>query len=74
MTGDDFRQRRTFVLGWTQVEASQALGLSVNQIRAIENGRSKVTKTVALLFGLYQLGMYSYADLARHVHEKGRQA
>lgn len=53
MTPDDFRAKRA-ALGWTQADTSKALGLSVNQIRAIENGRSSVTKTVALLFELYR--------------------
>lgn len=51
MTGQDFKARRER-LGWTQKTTGEALGLSVNQIRAIENNRSGVTATVAILFDL----------------------
>lgn len=69
MTGDEFRQRRTFHLGWTQPEAAEGLGLSVSQIRAIEQGRSRVTATVALLFSLYRP-----FDRPLHPHGIGRRS
>lgn len=53
MTGAEFRKRRS-VTGWTQKEAAEALGLSVQQISHIENDRTPVSKTVALLFSLYR--------------------
>lgn len=53
LTNADFKAHRE-KLGWTQKQTSEALGLTIAQIRAIENNRSSVTKTVALLFGLYQ--------------------
>lgn len=53
MTAEEFRRHRDR-LGWTQPETAEALGLSVTQIRHMEHGRSGITKTVALLFGLYR--------------------
>jgi len=55
MTSAEFKAHRDAV-GWTQAQAAKGLGLSVAQIGAIEQGRSKVTKTVALLFALYEFG------------------
>lgn len=53
MTAEEFRAHRAR-LGWTQPETAEALGLSVTQIRSIEHKRSRITKTVAILFGLYR--------------------
>lgn len=53
MTPEEFKQHRSN-LGWTQKEAGQALGVSIQQISAIENGRSAVTATVGYLFSLYR--------------------
>lgn len=55
MTRDEFRTHRA-QLGWTQKQAGEALGLTTAQIAAIENDRSAITKTVALLFRLYRFG------------------
>jgi transcriptional regulator with XRE-family HTH domain len=55
MTGGEFKAKRE-LLGWTQKDAAQALGVTIPQISAIENGRSKVTKTIQLLFDLYEHG------------------
>lgn len=68
MTNDEFRQRRIFHLMWTQKEAAEALGLTVQQISHIENGRTPVNKTVALLFSLYR----PY-DRPKHPHGIGRR-
>lgn len=53
MTSQDFKERREN-MGWTQKDAAAALGISVAQISAIENGRSAVTPTIAILFSLYR--------------------
>lgn len=66
MTSEEFRRKRAAML-WTQADAAKGLGLSIAQISAIENGRSAVTKTVALLFGLY-----STFDLPGHPGGIGR--
>lgn len=55
MTADEFKTRRQSI-GWTQKQAGEALGLSIPQIAAIENGRSKVTATVEKLFSFYKVG------------------
>ncbi len=55
MTGNEFKAKRDS-LGWTQKEAAKALGVTIAQISGIENGRSNVTKTMALLFDLYEFG------------------
>ncbi len=55
VTGAEFKAKR-LALGWTQKDASKALGVTMPQISAIENGRSKVTQTIALLFDLYEFG------------------
>lgn len=51
MTGDDFKGLRVR-LGWTQKDTAASLGVSIQQISAIENGRSRVTPTMAILFRL----------------------
>lgn len=43
-------RRRLF---WTQDIASAALGVSIAQISAIENGRSRLTKTLRILLAVY---------------------
>lgn len=53
MTSAEFKALRER-LHWTQRDAAEALGVTVAQISAIENGRSRVTKTVATLIGLYR--------------------
>ena len=53
MNSRQFKQRRE-ALRWTQAEASEALGITVAQISAIENNRSRVTRTVAMLLGAYR--------------------
>jgi transcriptional regulator with XRE-family HTH domain len=53
MTSAEFKAHR-LKLGWTQKDAGEALGLTIAQISAIENGRSRVTKTVENLFRLYR--------------------
>lgn len=39
---------------WTQAEAARALGLSVQQIAAIEQGRSGMTRPTLLLLAAYE--------------------
>ena len=56
MTSEEFRQKRVFALRWTQPEAAEALGLSVAQVRGLEHGRSRVTRTIEILFGMYRPG------------------
>lgn len=53
MTGPDFKRRRE-LFGWTQRQAAEALGVTIPQISAIENGRSSVTRTIELLFTAYR--------------------
>jgi len=53
MTSQEFKARR-HLIGWTQAQTSNALGVTIAQIGAIENGRSKVTATVEKLFSLYR--------------------
>jgi len=53
MTATEFKARR-LVIGWTQQQAATALGVTVAQISAIENGRSKVTQTIENLIRLYR--------------------
>lgn len=53
MTGQEFLLKRQS-LCWTQKSAAERLGLSIAQISAIENGRSRVTRTVERLIGLYR--------------------
>jgi transcriptional regulator with XRE-family HTH domain len=55
MTGNEFKAKRE-MLGWTQKQAAQGLGVTIAQISGIENGRSNVTKTMAMLFDLYEFG------------------
>lgn len=55
MTPEDFKAHRAKI-GWTQKQAAEGLGLTIAQISAIENGRSRVSKTASLLFRLYHLG------------------
>lgn len=56
MTGAEFKQRRDRALGWTQKDASEALGITIAQVSGIENGRSRVTRTIEILLGMYQPG------------------
>lgn len=44
--------RRAF--HWTQKEAAEALGMSVQQISAIEQGRSRLTRSLRILLGAYR--------------------
>jgi DNA-binding XRE family transcriptional regulator len=55
MSGADFKAHRA-ILGWTQRNTAQALGLTVENVASIENGRATATKTAALLFRLYRFG------------------
>ncbi len=69
MTGNEFKAKRE-MLGWTQKEAAQGLGVTIAQISGIENGRSNVTKTMAILFDLYEFperpgGLPALLDVGR---------
>jgi transcriptional regulator with XRE-family HTH domain len=55
MTNEEFKKHRDRI-GWTQKEAAEALGLTIAQISAIENNRSRITRTVENLFTLYRFG------------------
>lgn len=70
MTGKEFRSRRER-LGWTQKDAGEALGLTVQQVSHIENGRTGLSRSAALLFDLYRPFEHA-GDLARLL-EIGRQ-
>lgn len=59
MTSAEFRAFRESLL-WTQAETAKKLGLTVGQISAIENGRSKVTKTVSILMHAYRDGLVGH--------------
>lgn len=69
MTGAQFLARR-HALRWTQAEAAIALGVTVAQISAIENGRSRVTKTVERLLDFHR----SEDNLTRSPQEIRRDA
>lgn len=53
MTAGEFQKHRS-CLGWTQKETAAALGLTVQQVSHVENKRTPVSRTVALLFSLYR--------------------
>lgn len=55
MTGSQFLDRRRW-LHWTQADAAIALGVTIAQISAIENGRSRVTKTIERLLDFHRSG------------------
>lgn len=47
MTGDEFRYRREMI-GLSQKEFAQRLGLSIRTIRNYENGSTKIGRTIEL--------------------------
>jgi transcriptional regulator with XRE-family HTH domain len=71
MTGKEFKAKRE-MMGWTQKQAAQAFGVTIPQISGIENGRSGVSKTMAILFDLYEFGEWP-GDLPMLLDE-GRKA
>lgn len=53
MTDAELMRAARRALLWTQDQASEHLGVTIAQISAIENGRSRLTKTLRILIAAH---------------------
>lgn len=72
-TPEEFRGHR-HALGWTQAETADALGLTVNQISAMENGRSGISRTIVYLFATYGFLDWPHAPVKERRGHPQREA
>lgn len=66
MTDAELMKAARAALLWSQTAASEYLGVTVAQISAIENGRSRLTKTLRILIAAH----IAERDARRHTRWK----